>query len=39
LDPDEIWGAYPVNEIGDGPPTFGSGPAEAVARLWLALNK
>jgi hypothetical protein len=39
LDPDEIWGAYPANEIGDGPRTFGSSPAEAVARLWFALNK
>jgi hypothetical protein len=39
LDPDEIWGAYPANEIGDGPPAFGSTPTEAVARLWLALNK
>jgi hypothetical protein len=39
LDPDEIWGAYPANEIGDGPPTFGSTPTETVARLWLALNK
>jgi len=38
LDPDEIWGAYPANEIGDGPATFGSTPAEAVARLWLALH-
>ena len=38
LDPDEIWGAYPTNEIGDGPPTFGSTPIEAVARLWLALH-